>query len=189
MFSKRNPNILDKVEVKGLIGELLVLEKYIIPKWGEKVAIISWMGPLLGHKDFEIEDTWYEVKSVNENALQIMISSLEQLESDIDGHMVIVRLEESNSVVKNTYNLNDLVISIAEKISNPENMDIFRSKLEKVGYMFNEEYNEFYFSLKGIQKYIITEDFPRLRRSKINQYIGNVKYSILIDGISGFKEE
>ena len=75
----------------------------------------SWMGPLLGHKDFEIDDTWYEVKSVNENAIQVTISSLEQLESDVNGYLVVVRLEDTSSVSGCSINLNEVVISVAEK--------------------------------------------------------------------------
>ncbi len=88
MFGKRKQTVLDKQEIKGLVGELLILKEFILKKWGEEKAVQAWLGPLLGHKDFEIDDTWYEVKSVNENALQVKISSLEQLESDKKGHLI-----------------------------------------------------------------------------------------------------
>ena len=80
MFGKKKSSILDKQEIKGLIGELFELRDHFIKDFGETVAVQSWMGPLLGHKDFEIDETWYEVKAVNENAVQVNISSLEQLE-------------------------------------------------------------------------------------------------------------
>ena len=67
LFGKKKGTLLDKSEIKGLIGELLLLKDKFIPEYGVTDAIASWMGPMLGHKDFEIADTWYEVKAVNEN--------------------------------------------------------------------------------------------------------------------------
>lgn len=71
MFGKRSQNILDKMEIKGLIGELTELKEYFMERWDETTAITRLDRPLLGHKDFEIEETWYEIKSVNENAVQV----------------------------------------------------------------------------------------------------------------------
>ena len=82
LFGYRKQSILDNSSIKGLLGELIQLRDFFIPRFGSDKAVASWMGPLLGHKDFEINDTWYEVKSVAENALQVNISSLEQLESE-----------------------------------------------------------------------------------------------------------
>ena len=188
MFGKRKANILDKIEIKGLIGELLEMRDHLMKKWDETSVIQSWMGPLLGHKDFEIENTWYEVKSVNENAIQVTISSLEQLESDIDGHLVIVRLEDTSSVSEQSINLNQVVVSVVEQIRDLENMEIFYMKLEKVGYVCDVEYDNYNFMYKGTQRYYVGEKFPRLRRSEVNPSIGNVKYTIMLDGITEFRE-
>lgn len=61
LFGKKKGMLLDKSEIKGLIGEFLLLKDKFIPEYGVTDAIASWMGPLLEHKDFEIADTWYEV--------------------------------------------------------------------------------------------------------------------------------
>lgn len=189
MFGKRKANVLDKVEIKGLIGELLEMRDHLMKKWDETKVIQSWMGPLLGHKDFEIEDTWYEVKSVNENAVQITISSLEQLESDIDGHLVLIRLEDTSSVSDRSINLNQAVVSVVEQIRDPENMELFWSKLENAGYICDIEYDNYNFMYKGTQRYYVGEGFPRMRRSEISPSIGNVKYTIMLDGIMQFRED
>ena len=188
MFGKRRQNILDKMEIKGLIGELIELKEYFMERWDETTAITSWMGPLLGHKDFEIEETWYEIKSVNENAVQVTISSLEQLESDAEGHLVIIRLEATNTSNNQSINLNQMVADISNKIIDPENMGLFLTKLDNVGYEYNTEYDNYNFTYKGTQRYSVGNDFPRIRRSEINPSIGNVKYTILLDGISEFRE-
>lgn len=189
MFGKKKTNILDKSEIKGLIGELLELRDYFMKKWDVETAVESWMGPLLGHKDFEIEDTWYEVKTVNENAIQVTISSLEQLESDVNGHLDIVRLEDTSSVSGCSINLNEVVLSVIDKISDPYVLEVFRTKLDNVGYTFDVEYDNYNFLYKGTQRYFVGEQFPRLRRNEIVSTIGNAKYTILLDGITEFKED
>lgn len=188
MFGKKKSSILDKQEIKGLIGELFELRDHFIKDFGETVAVQSWMGPLLGHKDFEIDETWYEVKAVNENAVQVNISSLEQLESENDGHLVIIRLEDASMTSSVAVNLNEMVLRVAEEIKDPENLDLFMTRLDNMGYAPDEEYDNYNFVFKGRQCYSVTEQFPRLTRSSVSESIGNAKYTILLNGISEFKE-
>lgn len=188
MFGKKKSTILDKQEIKGLIGELIELREHFMRNYGETVAVQSWMGPLLGHKDFEVEDTWYEVKSVTENAVQVNISSLEQLESEVDGHLVIIRLEEASLTSALAINLNQMVLKVTDDIKDPETLDLFRTRLDNMGYVPDEEYDNFNFVFKGRQSYSVTDKFPRLTRSGVSESIGNAKYTILLNGISDFKE-
>lgn len=188
MFGKSRKDVLSKSEIKGLIGELLELRDHFMSNWDEKTAISSWMGPLYGHKDFEIEDTWYEVKSVNENAVQVQISSLEQLDAEIDGHLVIVRLEDTSEASNGAINLNGVVNSVFSKINDSESRDLFLTKLDNVGYSYDEEYENICFSYKGTEYYEVSEGFPRLTRKNTSELIGNASYSIIIGGIRNYKE-
>ena len=147
------------------------------------------MGPLLGHKDFEIDDTWYEIKSVNENALQVKISSLEQLESDKKGHLIVVRLEDTSTVAENSININKLTAEIIGLITDVENLSVFQTKLDNIGYSFDEEYNSWNFLYKGRQSYYVDEAFPRIRKQDVDSAIGNAQYTIMLNGIERFKED
>lgn len=189
LFGKKKGSLLDKTEIKGLIGELLLLKNKFIPEYGVEVAVASWMGPLLGHKDFEIGDTWYEVKAVNENAMQVTISSVEQLEAESDGHLVITRLEDCSTVNENAIFLNKLVLSIIEKIDNQDALMSFRGKLDNLGYYSDPSYDNYAFWDKGTQIYTVSEGFPRLCRNDLPVAIGNAKYTILLDGITTYKED
>ena len=189
MFGKKKQNILDKSEIKGLIGELIELRDHIMSECSETEAIQSWMGPLLGHKDFEIFDTWYEIKSVSENAVQVNISSLEQLESEVDGHLIIVKLEDSTAASELSINLNTVVISVLNKLEDPENIDLFQIRLDNMGYVADPEYDNFNFIFKGRQSYMVTSEFPRIRRKDLHPSIGNAKYTIMLDGIVEYKED
>lgn len=188
MFGKKRSQLLDKQEIKGLMGELYELKNRLIPAYGYKEAVKSWMGPLLGHKDFEIDKTWYEVKTVNDGAVQIIISSLEQLESDIDGHLIVVRVDETSENNEKAINLNKIVLQITDMIEDPEVLEEFRIKLDNVGYSVDPEYDSFNFVFKGSEVYTVNDEFPRLRRRDINDAIGNVKYTIIIAGIADFRE-
>ncbi len=189
MFGKKKAQILDKHEIKGLIGELIELRDHFITEYDETTAIRSWMGPMLGHKDFEINETWYEVKTVNESAIQVNISSLEQLESDLNGHLVIIRLEDASATSELAINLNKLVVSVMDNIMDPENLDLFRERLDNMGYIPDDEYDNYVFVFRGRQSYLVTEDFPRLTRGCVPDSVGNVKYTLLLNGISRYLEE
>ncbi len=188
MFGRRKHNLLNKVEIKGLIGELIELKNHFMKENDERKAIECWMGPLFGHKDFEIGNTWYEVKSVNENAIQININSLEQLEAEYEGHLVVVRLEDSNSTTSNSINLNGIVADIIEQIQEIDVIKIFQKKLDSIGYNYNTEYDKYNFIYKGTQKYKVNDEFPRIRRSELSLSVGNVQYSLLLDGLERFRE-
>lgn len=189
LFGKKKRTLLNKAEIKGLIGELIELKEYFIPKYGEYDAIVSWMGPLYGHKDFEIYDTWYEIKTISVNAIQVEISSLEQLESVIEGHLAIVRVEDTSAKMEGAINLNGIVVEIADSIKSQVDLDMFRTRLDNVGYSMDPEYENNCFLYKGAEIYTVNALFPKILRSDISTSIVNAKYSILIDGIAKFKEE
>ena len=188
MFGKKKSQLLDKQEIKGLLGELYVLKHRMIPTYGGRDAVKSWMGPLAGHKDFEIQRTWYEIKTINDGAVQVIVSSLEQLESEIDGHLILVRVDETSESNDKALNLNKMVLQITDMIEDPEILEEFRTKLDNVGYTADEEYDRSNYIVKGTDMYLVNDDFPRLRRSDMNNAIGNVKYTILLAGITAFKE-
>lgn len=188
LFGKKRSQLLEKQEIKGLMGELYELQTRMIPEYGYQKAIKSWMGPLLGHKDFEIDDTWFEVKTVNDGAVQLVVSSLEQLESEEDGHLIIVRMDETSEINSKALNLNKIILQIIDLIEDPETLEEFRIKLDNIGYIADPEYESYNFIVKGSELYTVDESFPRLSRKDMNNAIGNVKYTILIAGIADFKE-
>lgn len=188
MFGKKKSQLLDKQEIKGLIGELFVLKHRMIPAYGVRDAVNGWLGPLAGHKDFEIRRTWYEIKTINDGAVQVIVSSLEQLESEVDGHLILVRVDETSENNDKALNLNKMVLQITDMIEDPEILEEFRTKLDNIGYTADEEYDRSNYIVKGSDMYMVNDDFPRLRRSEMNNAIGNVKYTILIAGITEFKE-
>ena len=191
-FGMVNPTrkVIDpKMLIKGLIGELIELRDHFIPEYGETIAVKSWMGPLLGHKDFEVSSTWYEVKSISPGAAEIVISSLEQLDSDNDGHLSVVRLEETSPMNKIAITLNSIVMDIVDRIEDPDILELFRIRLDNMGYIQNEQYDSYAFLYKGTEYYGVKEGFPRILRKNVDDAIGRVKYTIHLNSIADFKED
>lgn len=188
MFGNRKSQILGNQEIKGLLGELYVLKNRLIPEFGCGKAVKSWMGPLLGHKDFEADSTWYEVKTVNDGAFQLTVSSLEQLDSETDGHLIVVRADETSEINEKALNLNKMVLQVMDLIEDPKTLEEFRIKLDHAGYSADPEYENYNFVIKGSEMYAVNDEFPRLRRCDVSDAVGNARYTILIAGITGFKE-
>jgi hypothetical protein len=71
---------LNEQSYRGLVAELLVLQRVVIPRVGVNVGILSWIGPLDADQDFRLADRLIEVKSTAVGSLTVTISSAEQLD-------------------------------------------------------------------------------------------------------------
>lgn len=189
MFGKKRDKYLEKSVVKGLIGELMIMKEYLIPLYGYEQAITGWMGPQSGHKDYEIGETWYEIKTTTAGATEVTINSAEQLDSTLEGHLGVVRLDDASPISNTSLNLNEVIIDVMDCIELPEIMDLFRAKLDLLGYESDEYYNDFAFVYSGFDLYSIKDSFPRITRNELYTAIGNVQYSLLLGAIENFKEE
>ena len=181
MFIPRK-EILSESSIMGLIGELYFLFSFLIPKYGEQKAIESWSASDPTVKDFSIEDTWYEVKTTGPKSQTVHINSVEQLEFTNPGTLVVVRLEK----MANTYvglTLNSMVKTLIDKIVSPEVLENLQIKLEERGYIFNEKYDDFVFECKEVNRYLVNDDFPSLKRGALDQAIADAEYDLLIEKI------
>lgn len=188
MFKNPGSLILPENEVRGLLGELIFLNEYMFPKYGISKSLISWEGSSLSHKDYEIDNTWYEIKTVKENALTVDISSVEQLQSDIDGKLVIYRLEPSNISVNETILLNKYVKVIEKKLIDLNYFALFTKKLEQRRYFYSEEYDKYIYSKKGVNFYLVNDDFPKITKDELKDGIARVSYQLYIDKLKKYIE-
>ena len=94
LFKNEPINNISVEKLQGLYGELYFLKKYMLDSYGAEKAIQAWSGPEGYSKDFSVDDSWYEIKTVGANTASVKISSLAQLSSTHDGHLVIIRAEK-----------------------------------------------------------------------------------------------
>lgn len=178
---------MTEAEIMGLIGELLFLKDYMIPHRGIDTALDSWMGPEKTHKDFSDEKDWFEVKSISFGKDSVRISSIEQLDSDIEGQLIIYELEKMSPSFDGI-RLNQLVNEIIALLANASQREVFMAKLQSYGFDFSNENDNYVYDLKSEQKYLVeVENFPRIRRSILPDAISRVQYELILTEIESFK--
>lgn len=186
MFYGRK-DILSEEEIQGLIGELLFLRHTIIRKYGTTAGLNSWSGPEPTHKDFSNKNDWFEIKSISNNKSSVVISSVEQLESDVEGKLIIFHMEKMSPEFKGC-SLNALATEIMTSFALDTDRDLFADKLAEAGYVFNEVYDNYVYNVVKSDMYRVTEDFPRIRYENLPRGIIKVKYEIELSAIEKFRE-
>lgn len=185
MFRSDSSN-LNENEIMGLIGELLFLRDEMFPKYGQELSIISWSGPEKTHKDFAVSNSWYEVKATSIGKSSVTISSIEQLDSDVDGELIVYFLEKMAPPF-NGIKINELVLSINEIITMSPLKQLFFEKLETFGFKISQDNDNYVYNLAGKSRYKVNAAFPRLRREVIPLAIDKAKYELSLANIDEFK--
>ncbi len=176
--------ILPESEIMGLIGELLFLKEYLIPKYGASKGVSSWSASDPTLKDFSADDTWFEVKTTGPKSKTVKIQSVEQLSFSKPGYLVVIRLEKMSKEFDGL-TLNNLVKDIIASIP----MDVaweFETKLNLRGYTYDDKYGDFVFQAVEKLAYLVNNAFPCLKRDSVNEAISDAQYDLVIDKISPF---
>lgn len=168
MFQNISKTELSEEEEQGVYGELYFLYKYMIPKYGIDRAILSWTGPNRYNKDFSIENTWYETKTSSVNAPTIEISSLNQLDSDVDGFLSVIKVEKMSSEYQGSLSsIYELVQVILEKINAIEIQNAFLNKLLLSGIGPENGFGSRHYDVKKTIIYNVSKEFPKLTKENI----------------------
>ena len=188
LMERGRVGLLSDAQIKGLIGELLFLEKYLFGRYGTSIALKGWLGPSGADQDFRFDDYWYEVKTSDPGALTIRVSSLEQLDTDRTGQLCIVFLDRAGSELQDAISLNTMVARIHNSIStDAESTDIFEQRMEAIGYIDTREYSENMFVLRRIRRFLVSQTFPRIRQKMVDPSITSVTYDLSIDALATFE--
>ena len=178
---------MTEAEIMGLIGELLFLRDFMIPNRGIDIALESWTGPEKTHKDFSDQQDWFEIKAISFGKETVRISSIEQLDSDIEGTLVVYDLEKMSPSFDGI-RLNQLVNNIISLLVNTSQKEMFMDKLQLFGFDFSNENDNLVFALRNERHYRVNPDsFPRIRRSMLPDAITRVQYELLLTEIEPYK--
>lgn len=189
LFQASGSGLLAEFQIKGLLGELIFLEESITKNNMQALVPISaWVGPQGAHQDFIFSDISFEIKTINVNGESVSIASLEQLNSSIPIILVVIELLKVGFGDDQAFNLNEYVSRIENLIcSDPPALMIFRSTLLESGYVRNDYYDQFYFSLNSITKYEVSTEFPKLTPKNIPTAIVSCQYSLSLKDLFKFK--
>ena len=181
MFLKPKNEFLTEPEIMGLIGETLFLKEQLFALYGKHQALLSWSGQELTHKDFSNDNTWYEVKTIHRGSPTVKISSIEQLESNKIGELVVYSLEKMSPVF-NGIKLNELVSEIYESFENEDDKGEFLTKVSLQGFSYNDHYDDYVYEVGDCRRFLVDKDFPKLDRSNLISAIVKAHYELsLVD--------
>lgn len=182
---------LSPERAKGLYGELYFMKSYLINKYSPENSVMCWSGPDNLSKDFSINDTWYEAKTINVGATVAKISSIQQLSSNKTGKLIIIRVEEmSEAANEDDSNINNLCQFIISSISDIEIKDQFLLKLSQAGYDFSDDLGNKNYHVHMVEAYQVDNNFPSIRETDVKvDVVSNVSYDLILKMIKEFKVE
>ncbi|MFL2133498.1 PD-(D/E)XK motif protein [Desemzia sp. FAM 24101] len=190
---KVEANKISEMLVKGLVGELNILDQFMIPKYGVQEAIRGWVGTEKNHKDFSYSDgMWYEAKTINIGKLSVKISSIEQLQADTEGVLLITEIEKAGIGNPNGVRLFDLLNKIKNIIDSEDTVLSFFNKINDLGISLdvfsdpNHEGNLHRYLIHKVSNYLVNTDFPKLNREELPVSVGAVNYELILTEIQDY---
>lgn len=189
LFQQGNNGCLEKYQIKGLMAELLSLEYLLTEKTGIMAeTTIAWTGPLGADQDFIFGDRAIEVKATSPSADKVSISSAGQLDALVPMELWIYVLRESTRGEQDCICLIELATRIEGLLSGcTEGLTIFKERLLAAGYIEQECYESACFNVMAINKYSVSDGFPRLIGMGLPSGVSDISYSISISAIDPFK--
>lgn len=177
---------LSEEEQKGLIGELRVLARILLPAIGAKNALEAWKGPLGGIKDFNIAQVAIEAKARSSSSpQQIGISSEFQLDPDgVDALFLFVSIIDKGIAGSGEeFTVTESAESARAEIeeSDPGSTVLFESLLGATGFRWEDDYSDSVW-VQGFDRiYTVNDSFPRITSAMLPPSVSHVRYSIATD--------
>jgi len=190
LLESQRSGLMDEQRQKGLLGELLFLEKRIAVSDMSLAAVQGWVGADGADQDFMYPDGWFEVKSIGTSAASVTISSLEQMGCSDIGELVIQRIDKAAPERTGVFSLNDVTHRIGETlIGDADALDLFRAKLNTYGYIDLQAYSEQKYYHSGTQKYRVDETFPRLTSKNVPRQVISAHYELNLPSLIDWEKE
>jgi hypothetical protein len=155
-------------------------------KYGVDKSLEAFIGIDKAHKDFEIDDTWFEVKTIHNGKGTVKVSSIEQLDSDKNGSLVVVTLDQGTLNTNGFITLNGIVSAVRSLLSGNQIKD-FDEKMRMANYIFDERYDDFVYVYVKDNFYEVSGDFPRVIGSNLPHGVTKASYEIDLSAIERFK--
>lgn len=175
-------------EIRGLMGEVKYMIEELSSGKDEKELVDAWTVHKDASRDFIFDTTWSEIKTIQPSTEYISISSVEQLDHDLDGKLIVYQLNQTSEAGHQTYTLNSIINELRAMLSMTVESELNQKLLSK-GYTHNEQYEQYVFSFGGKLQYVVNNTFPRISRSMLPKAISTVKYDILLKEIEGWRTD
>lgn len=178
--------ILPEREIRGLLGELHHILDELAAGKDEQTVIGAWKIHKDASRDFIFDDTWSEIKTVESTKDYVTISSIEQLDHDSPGTLVVFNLDRTEETNPEGVSLNCMVKNVRDKLGFQAETEL-NQKLISRGYSYNEQYEQFLFLFKGVSRYNVDDDFPCISRNMLPTAIIRADYDIRLNQIERWR--
>ena len=184
LLQHKNSALLSLSAQKGLIGELLYLKERIKNGFSPDDVLAGWVSPDGADQDFVYEDGWHEIKTTGASSSEVTISSIEQLDCEQSGELIIMRVDKCAPAQMGAFTLHGLVHQIINMIScSTGAAEGFVLKLGSAGYIDMPEYEQQNFVFSSSQAYKVEGSFPRITRRDIPSEVVKLSYTVSLPGL------
>ncbi|MGH8255151.1 MAG: PD-(D/E)XK motif protein [Steroidobacteraceae bacterium] len=179
---------MSKAELRGLIGELVILERDVMSVHRATDAVMAWNGPFGSAQDFTLPTGQrIEVKAIRSDSASCQINGLDQLDSATDPlTLTVVRLDETGVHAEGAMTASTLVERLRDRLAeDPEALNEFNSRLAAAGWHNHPDHQNFAVLVVGIEHHAVDASFPRLIRGLVPQGVLEARYDIALPPASG----
>ncbi len=182
---------LSEEEQKGLIGELHLLERLLLPAAGAADAVQAWMGPLGAPKDFQLGWISVEAKTRTPQISTIRISSANQLDSNGATRLFlhVTQVSRAASDTASAPTISDIAARTRDTIASLDMSAtvLFEERLNATGFDWNDDYSDRRWLIGTGSLYEVREGFPRITPAMIPSGVDDVRYMIALAQCDGFR--
>ncbi len=168
---------------RGLMGELRLLEKRLLPVLGAADAARCWTGPLHARRDFEIAAVHVEAKARRPTQSAVTISSEQQLDSDgCDRLFLYVAEVAAMEGPDGGLDLTEAARRVrgAFASESPLAAAIFEERLFAAGFDWEHDYSDQPWLLATETLFEVRDEFPRITTDTIPTGIDNASYRLAL---------
>lgn len=179
---------LPKSVLKGMVGEISYA-KYLIEKGKSKDEVINgWVGPNGADRDYVFRDRWFEIKAIATGKNLITISSLNQLETDTRGNLVVYSIDETSKTDPKAISVSGIIADMRSILFDaPEASRLYEEKLISLGYLDKSVYNDIFFAVNTVDYYEVDDTFPKIVTQSVPGQVVGVRYDLSLAGIEAWK--
>lgn len=183
---------LSAEEQKGLIGELLVLERYLLATFDATDAIAAWRGPLHAPKDFELGMVCIEAKARRgPSKPYVAISSEHQLDTaGMDALFLhVVDLDRAAGESEQAFSVTTAAARVLERVLEMDSAqgDALETLLAAAGFRWEDDYSDYRWLEGASRLYAVSQGFPRVCAEDLPSGVSEVKYMISLADCAHFE--
>ena len=181
---------LTREQQMGLLGELAVLERFVLPSVAAPIAIDGWQGPAAMPKDFEVGLVGIESKAQGPSGREeVKISSIDQLaRAGLDVLYLCVTGVAASPDGQTGTTVAEEAESLRSKLEvvDPSAAATFDAKLSAYGFEWSDDYSDARWIVGETSIYEVREDFPRIEPAALPPSIIRMKYVIRLSECDAF---